>query len=998
MKGKQIITTLCAFVFSLPLFCQQHTITGKVIGSQTKEPIEYAIITLPDHNLWAVSAENGTFTIEGIPEGNVTIAATCLGYEKKEYTIDLRKDVDDFTIRLAEDNLALSEVVITAQRKKDEATTVYEIDKKAIDHLQALDILETSALLPGGVTSKTNHLATEDENRFFLRSRSGEQGTADFGTAIEIDGVRLSNNATMLKDPSSTMDKGANLTMAKGAGARNLSVSNIESVEIITGIPSVEYGDLTNGMVKLNTVQGKSPLTIEFVTKPHTKQYAAGKGFGLGANNGTVNLHLEHTQSISDLASPYTTYKRNIASVSYNNTFNRSSKHPVIFKAGVTGTLGGYNSEKDPDLYNDTYTKVKDNAVRGNVSINWLLNKPWITNVEASSSISYNDKSREESRYKSKALDSYTNALHGTTQGYFVGSLTDPYADFFLFPGGTWYEIEHNDNKPFNYNARVKANWTKKIGTTSNKILLGADFNSTGNKGKATYFEDVYTTPSWRPYPYSDLPNMNTLSYYLENRLTVPFNKTSLQLTAGIRSDMTFINGSEYGTISSLSPRLNMKYTIPFKRSFAVRQIALRAGVGRASKLPSFDVLYPQPQYEDEQVFSVKNQNEEPYTVYYTTPSTMIYNANLKYQTDHLQEYGIDVKTKAFDFSLSFFNNKTVDPYLSDAVYIPYTFHYTEDPGNNFIIPAEDREYAFDYRNGTVIVSDKTGANSPQTLPYTEKNKFKSSYSRKNGSPIYRRGLEWIVDIAPIQSIRTSIRLDGKFYYYKGVEESLLAKYPTSTSADGRGPYQYIAYYVGNTGGTFNGFETKTLNSNVTFTTHVPAIKLLFSLRIESCLYSYRQNLSEYNGQQYAFVLDGKDDYTPSETKHDIYAGDQYIGVYPLYYTSHDDMNTMIPFKESFLWAKDNDPALYRELARMVKRTGDFNYTFNKQTVSPYFSANISVTKEIGRYVSLTFNAKNFLNNFAKVKLSQTGQEASLYNNSNYLPSFYYGLSLRIKI
>lgn len=53
---------------------------------------------------------------------------------------------------------------------------------------------------------------------------------------------------------------------------RNLSLSDIESVEIISGVPSVEYGDLSNGIVKIKSRQGKSPFVVEGKLNQHTRQ------------------------------------------------------------------------------------------------------------------------------------------------------------------------------------------------------------------------------------------------------------------------------------------------------------------------------------------------------------------------------------------------------------------------------------------------------------------------------------------------------------------------------------------------------------------------------------------------------------------------------------------------------------------------------------------------------------------------------------------------------
>ena len=201
------------------------------------------------------------------------------------------------------------------------------------------------------------------DNRLSLRSGTQEKGNASFGTAVEIDGVRLDNNAVM----DETM----------GASTRTVSASNIESVEVVTGIPSVEYGDLSNGVVKVNTRKGKSPFIVEGKLNQHTRQIALNKGFDLGGSLGMLNVSLEHARSFSDAASPYTAYQRNILSLHYMNTFLRNTT-PLTLNVGLTGNIGGYNSEADPDEELDDYSKVRDNVLRGNFSLQWLLNRKWL--------------------------------------------------------------------------------------------------------------------------------------------------------------------------------------------------------------------------------------------------------------------------------------------------------------------------------------------------------------------------------------------------------------------------------------------------------------------------------------------------------------------------------------------------------------------------------------------------------------------------------------------
>lgn len=83
-------------------------------------------------------------------------------------------------------------------------------------------------------------------------------------------------------------------------------------------------------------------------------------------------------------------------------------------------------------------------------------------------------------------------------------------------------------------------------------------------------------------------------------------------------------------------------------------------------------------------------------------------------------------------------------------------------------------------------------------------------------------------------------------------------------------------------------------------------------------------------------------------------------------------------------------------MSRLIVRSNTAYY-FNPQDISSYYSANFSITKEIGRWVSLSFYANNFFNNMSMVKNSQTGLESSLFS-SGYIPKFYYGASIRIKL
>ena len=234
MKKLPILLLLLLMTVTNAL-AQRYVVGGRITDAETGQAVEFASILLGGSSLWAVSDDKGNFRINAVPGGIETMTIQCLGYEKRVLTLTIRKDVANMNIKLNPTSLKVDEVTVTARRKQDEATTSYTIDRHALDQQQLLNLSDVAVLLPGG---KTVNPTLMSDARIALRSGSQEGGNASFGTAIEVDGMRLDNNAAQGE--------------TAGASTRTLSTSNVESIDIVTGIPSVEYGDLSNGIVKVN--------------------------------------------------------------------------------------------------------------------------------------------------------------------------------------------------------------------------------------------------------------------------------------------------------------------------------------------------------------------------------------------------------------------------------------------------------------------------------------------------------------------------------------------------------------------------------------------------------------------------------------------------------------------------------------------------------------------------------------------------------------------------
>ena len=967
----------------------QHTITGRIVEENTNTPVPYAAISLVEQGLWTISNPDGTFAITQVREGKISLKVSCLGFVNFSMSFEHISDLPkNYTIHLKHNNLQLEEVVVTAEKKSNALTTSYVVDKNAMNHIQSSSVTDIMSQLPGATTNSQQDL-TSDQKVAIRANTKSDLDHSSFGTAVEVDGIRLSNNSNFDENSSSSIS---------GIVINNISTSNIESIEIVTGLPSVEFGDLSSGLVSIKTKKGRTPFNFEAIIKPKIKSYALQKGFDLRNNGGTFNISLEHTSSIDERSSPFTTYTRNNLNLVYEREFSLAHK-PLVMTSTLAGNIGGLDNASDPDLFVNTYNKRSDNTVRGGVNFEYLLNLPWITNLEVKASVNYSNKEKEINK---KFDSSSSTALNRSTEsGYYIGVDYDsnPDAPLVVVPKtSSAYITQFFDNQPINYALSAKAQWCKTVKSTNNNLTIGGQYTYSGNHGRGEYFGDMqYTSISYREFRYNEQPFINNIALYAEEKVTFPLFERELQIQAGIRNDNTIINNSAYGTVSSFSPRLNMKYQIIKNKTKTIKKLSAHGSIGDAVKLPSSNVLYPRPRYIDQLIFGGASDSENmSYPAHYTQVSQSIYNPNLSYQRVRKAEIGIDIKTNLASISLTAYQDKTFDPYKSTKLHSPYTYNQpTVDALENCNIPSEDRTYSINQNTGLITVGDRTGILPDHPLEHDSKTTYLSNYFYTNGSSdVVKQGLEWVIRFNKIKALNTSVRLDGTYAYYKGIDESIEQSLYSGKGADQK-PYKYIGYYIGS-GSVSNGQISKNVNTNLTFITHIPQMRLIMTMRIEASLYNTTQYLSEYSATSRSYVIDQQTDNIASETKTDIYAGDQYIATAPLYYTSYNDPDTHIPFYDKLLWAKENDINLYKDLVKMIKKSNS-NYYFNERRLSPYFSANLNITKEIGDRVSLSFLANNFFNNMSQIKDYQRDRNVSLYH-SNYIPQLYYGLSLRVKL
>ena len=944
MRSSALKIMLCLLlsftVFRIEASPNIYSISGRISDERAGSPLPGASILIKGTYLWAISDQKGEFTIQGVQEGKYNLEVSFLGYVPATVQVDVNHPIKGLKILLKENTLALDDVVITAQTPKSELNTTLVIGSNALEHLQVSNVSDISSLLPGGKTKVPN---LTNNNVFSLRDGGSSAGNAAFGTAVEVDGVRIGNNSSF-----------GNMS---GIDTRNISVADIESVEVVTGVPSAEYGDLNSGMVKIHTKKGKTPWNILLSVNPRTEQVSFSKGLDLGNDKGTVNISGEWTKATQKLTSPYTSYTRRGFSAGYSNTFRKVLR----FDVGFTGNIGGMNTKDDPDAYTGEYTKVRDNVFRANTSLTWLLNKSWVTNLKLDASVYFNDNHSHAHTFYSYASEQ--PAVHTGQEGYFIANKL-PY---------TFFADQIIDSKELDYAASLKYEWNRRFNHVNSNLKAGVQWKGTGNAGEGEYYQDPSLAPNgYRPRPYTSYPYMHNVSLYAEENLSFPVGNTMVRLMAGVRWENLFISGTQYEKLNTVSPRFNAQWQLN-------SHISIRGGWGITEKLPSYYVLYPRQEYRDIQTFGLSYNNNESSYIYYSQPYTLLHNEKLRWQRNQNAELGIDMNMGRTKVSLVGYFNRTKLPYKYTNSYTPFSYNVLQLP-DGFSMPANP-QINVDNQTGMVYIRENESSYwTPMDVKVTDQT-FVKSASPDNGTDVVRRGAEMIVDFPEITPIRTQIRVDAAYTYSKYIDNSLSYYYQNGwshTSLANRS-YQYVGIYANgdNPSATANGKRTHSLDANITAITRIPKARLIISCRLEASLVKRSQNISEYNGREYAFNV-SQDNHT--KTGGSIYDGNSYTAIYPVAYL--DLNNEVHPFTE----AEAGNP----EFAHLIRKSGNA-YTFAADGYDPYFSANINITKEIGDHVSLSLNAINFTNSRPYVKSYATGVSAV------FTPDFYYGLTCRVK-
>ncbi len=639
-----------------------------------------ATIQLQPSGAMAVSDADGHARIDHVPDGDYTLQISYVGFEPVNSRLHVSKDMR-LDYQLTPTSLSLREVTVTAKVRESGASTSSVIGRQAIDHLQATSLADVMQLIPGQLMDRPDLTQRQGLQLRTLQNNS----TMAFGTSIIVDGVPMSNNGDVTQGAFS----GSALT---GTDLRQVSADNINEVEVIRGIPSAEFGDLTSGLVVVHSKVGITPWQAKAKINPGLQNYSVGKGFSLG-KAGIVNANLDYAKAWGDPRQKTRSYDRYTANVGWgydiSPKWHSDTKLRFMQAKDWTG--------QDPDAIQDgTENRAKTTTIGLTHNGRLQMDLPLMRSLKYTVGLSLSQ------------TDNRNTSFVAVSSGL-LPILTARETGYYSVPWQTtsYRATGITESRPGNVFAKLTDDFFLRSGNTVQSFKLGVDYHYDWNSGKGYYNADealpYRPNSNGRPRAFNDIPGLHQLSAFAEDQFTWNINKVNrLRVNFGLR--FTSLQPFSDLATTALSPRLNVALSL-------TKWLDLRGGVGMNSKTPGLMHLYPDKKYIDDVVGNFTLADQPAYYVH-----TQVYDVQrsegLKNATTTKVEAGIDIKLpKGRKLSVLAYQDRTPNGFEAAPDYFTYTYNLFD---NMATLPIADfstgwaNQYTCFATTGLLANTDKT--------------------------------------------------------------------------------------------------------------------------------------------------------------------------------------------------------------------------------------------------------------------------------------------------
>lgn len=860
-----------------------------------------------------ITATNNNGYAVSLPDTSLyRITVSRIGYKKSVKITErgIKEQKIDFILQ---NNAEINEVVVTAAQTN---TKHESIVRSAMEHLQPTSIADLTELLPGGFAKDPNMGAantiamreTGAMNAYGQSATNNNYGTSALGTLFVVDGAPISTDANMQYSPLSSTQSTTTGTSAedsrnttnRGVDMRSIGTDDIENVEVVQGIPSAEYGNLTSGMVLIKKIRRATPVIVRLKADGYSKLFGIGKGIDLSKHNTHYNSHILNIDlgwldSKVDPTNNLENYKRITASARYTRQKDRNKFQSAI---DYTGTFD--KSKTDPNLNYGRIDDYQSNYSRVMLTNNLHLKKfeRWSFDVNTSASIQFD-------RLKQTRL--VAPQRYGIVPtGYGEGE-QEAHAVF-----GEYVASYLCDGKPFCASISTKAKRTI-TRNDNNYIMFGTQWDYAKNFGNGQVYdmERPLSLTGWtsRPRKYSDIPALQNLSAYAELNREFPIKKNTFKLTAGVRLNTLPGLNSKFDMAGKFyaDPRVNLSFQA---KEIGDVKLIVNAGFGLTTKMPTLNYLYPDKSYSNFNslvYYDQENPTENSkfvVTTFVQDPTN--YNLkparNQKWELSLAAYYG-----NGGNATVKLFYEKMNDGFRYSNVYNAYSYNKYSDKSMT------------DYKECSTLDG------------YTQVT---------NGSKIIKQGVELTLNFGRIKAIQTAVNVTGAWFRTQYLNSQPMFESVSGVIDDTTISSQFVGLYDWN-----DGKINQRANTNITFDTQIPKFSLIFTTSVQTVWFISTKTMWK-NGTPVAYIsaADGKMHEFDEQSAKDAYL-QQLVKTYnaDLFKTFTVPMSTLVNLKVTKSIGKNLKLSMFANKILDYLPTYTANGRIIRRSASPYFGMEANI-------------------------------------------------------
>ncbi len=821
------------FLYSLTLIASDiYYLKGVITDTENETVAFFAVVSLENEESGEIksvmSDEFGSYSFTNLKPGKYTLYITASMYEDYKSTIIVDRNIQQ-NVKLHFLSEVLDEVVITASESKG-LVTASKIDSTAMRHLQPTSFTDLLELLPGGTSADPEM----GEANFIKIREAGQSDNSSLGVSFVIDGVAMSNDANLQTLSTSSASTNRE-SVSKGVDMRSIPTDNIESVEIIRGIPSAEYGDLTSGLVIIKRKAEATPFTARFKSDQYSSLYSMGKGVKFSKFGDVLNVDFSYLNSTVDPRNSYENYKRASASVRWGAKRELGIGDLSWTLSGdYTGSFDDVKTDEDITTLTDNYVSSYDKysaSFVGNLS--FKNSNFWRTlslTLSASQEINSIEQIKNVSLNKPTAIP--TSWEQGENDGVYL-----PYT----------YEAQVTiDGRPLYLSSRLVSDSRFDIGESLHNLKMGLEWNYNKNNGEGEQFDPSLPISGLngqinRPMPYNEIPSIQRAAFFLDEKMGLNIGEHSLTTSIGVRATMPLNLSESYamrGTVM-IDPRFNVMWAFPQVSGW---DFDITAGVGWLSKMPTTAQLYPNYEYEDITQINYYHNDSNLRLVNYMTYKWDQTNYDIMPAQNRKVELRFGVSKGGNNFSVTLFNEVMENGFSSLSYFKTFTYKK--------------------YDVSSIDDSNLTTAPDLSNVAYTEESLIYSYSTTGNDASTYKKGVEFQFNSKRIESLKTRISFNGAWLNTKYSTNAI--QYEEESIIYNNDQLGYIGVFEYEDGTTYEQLTTNTI-----FDTYLQKIDMIISASFQCTWYKNSQVIwnsgvpigyVDKNGISYDFTEEDKDD------------------------------------------------------------------------------------------------------------------------------------------